>query len=105
MQYALYSPQNMMHFYQTFESGPFSPLQHLSPTLADAGIAGQPVRSNFQVDALVISKGLRLSETIATDVFFGTFAADGAHFAFGARWLIAHSCIANKNNNNSYPWS
>ena len=29
-------------------------------------------------------------------VFFGTFAADGAHFAFGARWLIAHSCIANK---------
>ena len=71
----------MMHFYQTFESGPFSPLQHLSPTLADAGIAGQPVRSNFQVDALVISKGLRLSETIATD-FFGTFAADGAHFAF-----------------------
>ena len=60
----------MMHFYQTFESGPFSLLQHLSPTLADAGIAGQPVRSNFQVDALVISKGLRLSETIATDGFF-----------------------------------
>ena len=73
----LCSPQNMMHFYQTFESGPFSPLQHLSPTLADAGIAGQPVRSNFQVDALVISKGLRLSETIATDFFWDICSIEG----------------------------
>ena len=55
----IHSGSNFLKSFCIFESN-----------LADAGIAGQPVRSNFQVDALVISKGLRLSESIATDFFW-----------------------------------